>query len=245
MHTTWRNAIIIGTSHIADESVKEVKQIMEVHKPAIVCVELDRHRYHSLMQPSQENRKIPFSLAKRVGMTGYLFAVLGNKIQKKLGAVVNINPGTEMKTATEMGIEANAAVYLIDQTLEETLRDFSDKFTFREKFRLFRDIFFTPKEFKNLKNTKMVLSKTPPASLINKLVYAIERRYPGLFEALIGKRNRIMAKKIFGLSHANPAKKVLVVVGAGHVPGIHEELKRLERSVDVVEASSIQIPQPI
>ncbi len=39
------NIILIGTAHISEESVNEVRQAIETYKPDIVAVELCQRRY--------------------------------------------------------------------------------------------------------------------------------------------------------------------------------------------------------
>jgi pheromone shutdown protein TraB len=40
---------IIGTSHVAQDSVNRVSEYIESHRPDIVAVELDARRAHALM----------------------------------------------------------------------------------------------------------------------------------------------------------------------------------------------------
>ena len=40
--------ILIGTAHVSDKSVAEVKEAIEKYKPAVVGVELDEARYNEL-----------------------------------------------------------------------------------------------------------------------------------------------------------------------------------------------------
>ena len=53
----YKNIIIIGTSHIAPESVKFVKEKIREEKPEIVAIELDKDRMMSLLQQQKEKNK--------------------------------------------------------------------------------------------------------------------------------------------------------------------------------------------
>ena len=46
-----REFILIGTAHISQESINEVKQYIEEEKPDCVAIELDDGRYESLKNP--------------------------------------------------------------------------------------------------------------------------------------------------------------------------------------------------
>ena len=53
------NIILVGTAHISKDSVEEVKQVIEEHKPDIVAVELCKRRYESITNKDQwENTPI-------------------------------------------------------------------------------------------------------------------------------------------------------------------------------------------
>ena len=60
------NLEIIGTSHIARESVEAVEGYIESRRPDIVAVELDARRAHALMHGSES--KLSFKLIGIVGL---------------------------------------------------------------------------------------------------------------------------------------------------------------------------------
>ena len=54
----YQNLTIIGTSHIAQQSLDDVKKAIEEGKPDIVAIELDSKRLHSLFR--KKDAKISF-----------------------------------------------------------------------------------------------------------------------------------------------------------------------------------------
>ena len=60
------------------------------------------------------------------------------------------------------------------------------------------------------------LTKVPPKTLINRLMKKVKKRYPNLYAVLVEERNIIMANNLRNLLDANPDKKIVAVVGAGH-----------------------------
>ena len=50
----YKNLTIIGTSHIAKQSLDEVKDAIEGEKPDIIALELDKQRLYALMQAKKE-----------------------------------------------------------------------------------------------------------------------------------------------------------------------------------------------
>src|SRR3989338_5476333 len=86
---------LLGTSHIAQESIDQIAQHIQSQKPSIIALELDTQRAKALKEAGP--RKIPLSSALHIGFKGYLFAKLGQYAQQKLGGSVGIEPGAKMK----------------------------------------------------------------------------------------------------------------------------------------------------
>jgi pheromone shutdown-related protein TraB len=215
----YKNVKLLGTSHIAKESIEKINKEFIDLNPDIVCVELDSKRLHALLT----DQKPDYSLKgiKQYGLTGYLFAVVGGFIQQKLGNVVGIKPGSDMLTAVKISKSSNKQLFLVDQDIEITLRRFSKTFTFREKFRLIWDIMRAPFN----KKMNIDLSKVPKEELITKLMGDMKIRYPNLYMVLIDDRNKVMAKNIYHIMSKNVDKKILVVIGAGHEKELLELIK--------------------
>lgn len=202
---------IIGTSHIAPESLKLVKRVILEKEPNIVAVELDRKRLQALIRGGSS--KASFSDIRRVGLKGWIFAAFGSWASKKLGAKVGVMPGSDMLGAVRAARKVNAKIALIDQDIEITLRRFSCALTWKEKWAFFSDlvkgVFFR-------RGVKFDLSKVPPKQLVRKLLDEVKVKYPNVYRVLVDERNHFMAKKLAELVKANPDSLIVAVVGAGH-----------------------------
>ena len=227
------NLILIGTSHIAKESVNKVKKTIIDKKPDIVAVELDAKRFYGLMH-SKVKAKFSFYSLRRVGLTGFIFALIGSWASKKLGKLVGVQPGDEMKQAIKSAKKIKTKIALIDQDIEITLARFSKEFTAKEKWRIFVDIFnglfFKKREMEKYGIKNLDLSKVPEQELITKLIDMMRIRYPSLYKVLIHERNVYMAKKLQDLMSSNPYKTIVAVVGAGHIDGMRELLESTKYS---------------
>lgn len=220
----FRNLIVIGTSHIAKQSVKEVEDVITKERPSIVALELDRGRFYALVHNIRG--RIGVKDIKNIGFKGYLFARLGEFAERKLGGHVGVNPGEEMLKAAKVGGEIGCKIALIDQKIEVTLKNFSKEITWREKWRFFIDIM---KGFLSKKHRISIdLKKVPEKDLIAQILKQTKERYPNFYKVLVEDRNRFMAKKLFKLM--KNFDKVVVVVGAGHEDDLIEDIKQLERA---------------
>ncbi len=244
----YNNLEIIGTSHIAKQSLEEIKAAFERKKPAVVCVELDSKRLQSLL--SGEKSKVSLSSIRQIGVKGYLFAAIGGWLQRKLGNIVGSMPGSEMKLAVELAKKNNAIIALIDQDIEITLRKFSQRLTWKEKLRFawdaLKSILFKKQAMKELGvESEIDLAKVPDRKLVKKLIKQLEKNYPNVYAVLVKERNNIMANNIFRLIQKFPNDQILAVVGAGHEEDMIEMVKkRAEGKIDVVQAFSATMIMP-
>ena len=203
----YKNLIIIGTSHISKQSINKVKQTLLKTKPDIIAIELDKKRFLSLIQ----NKKLNLKDIKHLGLKIFLLNALGSYIQKKLGKIVQTEPGSDMKTAIQIAKKINAKIALIDQPVDITLKKLT-KTPLKEKLRFVKDILrdiFIKKQ-----RIEFDLTKVPSQSLINKLIKKLKKDYPYIYQVLIKERNQIMAKNLYNLMLNN--KSVVAIVGAGH-----------------------------
>lgn len=220
---------IIGTSHIAAQSIKEIKSAFSSFKPEIVGVELDVQRASALL--SGEKRNLSLAVIRVLGVKGYLFAKIGQYVQQKLGKSVGIIPGADMKTALELAKEYKVQVALIDQPLPMTLQNFSKQLTWKEKGRFIADmikgLFFPKKQMREMGLDMFDLRKVPEKELIATMMKNLQKRYPNVYKTLVEDRNKYMVRKIVQLLRSHPEKKILVVVGAGHKEGMEELLQKM------------------
>ena len=215
---------IIGTSHIAKQSVKEIAEAMDSFNPEIIAVELDRDRALALMQ--NQRNKVSMAEILRIGAKGYFFAKIGQFVQQKLGKMVGMAPGSDMKTALELARKNNLKTALIDQPIRITLKNFSRNLTWKEKGRfvgdLIKSLVMPKKQLEQFSLENFDLRKVPRAELIETMMNSLKQRYPSIYKSLVEDRNRYMVRKLVGLAKENPEAKILAVVGAGHKKGMEE-----------------------
>lgn len=214
----YNNLYVIGTSHISKESVKEVNESITNLKPNIIAIELDQQRLQVLL--SKQKQKISLAQIKSIGLKGFLFSVIGSYLQKKLGKVVGIEPGSEMKKAVILAKKFKIKIALIDQNIQITLKKLSKRITFKEKMRFLKEIILSPFSKEKI---QIDLAKIPETKLIEKLKEKLKEDYPSIYLTLIEERNIIMAKSLNKLMQ--DYKVVLAVVGAGHENDIIKLLK--------------------
>lgn len=207
-----KKLVLLGTSHIAKQSLKEVESAIKRGKPDIVALELDRKRLAALLEKKRPKPKLRD--IKRIGIKGFLFSLIGAWAEKKLGEKVGVKPGAEMKLAFELAMKRKLKIVMIDQDIEITLKKISKRLTWKEKWHFVVDAF---KAFVLRKKEIMFdLRKVPSERIIKKMTSKVKKRYPNIYEVLVVERNEIMARNIANLCTQHPDSKILAVIGAGH-----------------------------
>ncbi len=220
-----KNLILIGTSHIARQSINEVAKTIEEEDPDIVALELDKGRLVGLI--SDKKRGPRLQDIRRIGLKGYLFSLIGGYIEAKLGKYVGVKPGEEMVTAFRLAQKNKKRVALIDQEIQITLKRFSKAFTWKEKWHLVVDIF--KGIFSKKHRIKFDLTKVPDKKMIKKMIDQVKERYPSLYKVLVEERNEVMAKNLHHLMGKFEGEKIVAVVGAGHEKEMIDIIKKLEK----------------
>lgn len=217
----YKNLAIIGTSHIAKQSLDDVEKAILEGKPDIVALELDKKRLYSLFQ--DKKRGIRIYDIRRIGIKGFIFALIGAWAEKKLGKLVGVSPGSEMKKAVKLAKKHKIKIALIDQDIEITLKRFSESLTWKEKRNFVVDIFKAV--FVRKKVIIFDLTKVPSKKTIKKLVAQVKERYPNIYKVLIEERNVVMARNLKHIMSQNQDKKILAIIGAGHEEDILNLIK--------------------
>ena len=206
----YKKLVIVGTSHIAESSLKEIEFVFNKENPDLIAVELDQQRLYALLSNQKPN--YPLSMIKELGFKGYLFALFGSLIQQKLGDIVGIKPGSDMLRAVQLAKLNNKKIALIDRDVRITLARLSKAISWKEKFNFIIDFFTAPFS----KKMKINLKTVPEKELIKKLLGLLKKRYPGIYRVLVEERNKLLALKLKTLLENYPDQKIMAVLGAGH-----------------------------
>ena len=128
---------IIGTAHVSEESVNEVKDAIYEQHPEVVAIELDRGRYIRLKQQMmgiEQDDTISVSKIIKENKVGlFLTTTLLSYFQSKIGADLDVAPGSEMVGAIEASEDLGIPIALIDRDINITLQRALNKMGFIEK----------------------------------------------------------------------------------------------------------------
>ena len=218
--------VIIGTAHVSEKSVAEVKAAIKNLKPDVVAVELCRGRYDSLKGNVQESQVPIKDILSEGKVYYYVIQWLLAYMQKKIGEDMGVKPGAEMLAAIEEAEIIGANVALIDRDIHVTLQRFWGKMKFMEKIKMIGSL--VGGLIGIGKGSEIDIDKITEQDVVTSLVSELRSFAPTAAEVLIDERDAYLAGSILKVA-AGGNKTIVVVIGAGHKPGISSYLKNPRR----------------
>ena len=225
------NLRILGTAHVATASVEAVRHHIAEYQPDIVAVELCKSRHEALTSDRRLDKEGLLKVVKEGKAPLVLIQSLLAAEQRKLGLDEGQQPGAELIAAVEEAKAAGLEVALVDRDIQVTLRRAWKNMRFIEKFRVLKSLLGQDDE----EEVPDVNTLLDDSDLLSSLMEELRGFSPGAGKVLIDERDEYLATKISAL---NTEKKVLAVVGAGHLAGIKEYL--VENKCDINRIKQLQ-----
>jgi pheromone shutdown-related protein TraB len=244
-----RDFKLIGTAHVSRESIEEVKNIIREEKPDMVCVELDQGRYNSIAK-NDNWEKLNLSKVFREGKGFLLIAnlVLGS-FQKRLGNELGVKPGEEMIAAIQTAQELGLPYSLCDREVQTTLRRAWSSCGFLSKSKLLASLLASA--FTTEKLSEQEIENLKDKNELDGMMSELADYLPGVKKTLIDERDRYLAAKIWTSApsavknaEGEANKKIVAVVGAGHIQGIVSHLEKLEKGEETSEINELDVIPP-
>jgi pheromone shutdown protein TraB len=113
---------LVGTAHVSQKSVEDVRAAIEEFQPDIVGVELDQGRFISLTQETADPTVT--EILKGGNFARLIVQWILAFIQQRIGAETGVKPGAEMLAAIEEAEAHQKPVALIDRDIRITLSRF-------------------------------------------------------------------------------------------------------------------------
>ncbi len=205
---------LIGTAHVSRESADLVGRVIEEEKPDTVCVELCPSRYQAI---TQKDRWQNTDLVKVIrGKKAFL--LLSNLMlayfQKKIGQKFGIKPGEEMLRAIQVAEATGAQIHLADRDIRTTLSRTWRLMGLWTRIKLLAQFLTSPGAWDDIKEED--IEKMKEMDVLETVLSEIGKAFPEIRRVLIDERDQYLAHEI----RTAPGKKIVAVVGAGHVPGV-------------------------
>ena len=230
---TEKEVILVGTAHISKESMELVKKTIDEELPDVIGVELDRDRLEQLLSGKKWQETNLVEIIKTGKTYLFLLNIFLSNMQRQIGKQVGIQPGAEMLTALKLAQEKQLPIQLLDRDVKITLKKAFSEMSLGEKIKLgtsFLGGFFGAGE----KVTVEKIEELKKEDLINNLMKELGKQFPSIKKVLVDERDLYISEMI---KHS-PGKKIVAVVGAGHIEGIVSHLSS-DKKIDLNELNKI------
>ena len=228
-----KQILLIGTAHISQSSVDEVNHVIEQEKPDTVCIELCSSRYQAMMDKDQWKNMDIFKVV-REGKSFLLFAnLIMTAFQKRLGSQLGVKPGAEMLAAAQASERVNAELLLADRDVKITLQRTWRGMPFWGRMKVLSQLLASL--FIREEISKEEIEKLKESDALSEAMQMLADQSPEMKRILIDERDQFMAEKI----RQSNGKRIVAVVGAGHVRGLTAEL---EREHNLAELETVPSP---
>ena len=220
---------LVGTAHFSEESNRDVQTTIRKVQPSIVVLELCSSRLailsldeKTLLEESSHLslEKIRQNIGEQGLVQGVMYTLLLS-LSAHLTRELGMAPGGEFRTAFKEATKIpGCKVQLGDRPVHVTLKRAISSLSFWQKTRLASSILFSKESI-----SKEEVEKCKDKDLLTKMLTEITGEYPSLSQVLVHERDTYLTYSLQLASAASikNGKKVVGVVGIGHVPGIVEK----------------------
>jgi len=194
--------------------VEDVRATIERVHPDTICVELCAARYQAFRQPDNWKRMNIFRVIKEGKAIFLLSQLVMTSFYKRLGDQLGVRPGAEMLEGIALAEERGVNLVLADRDVQVTLKRTWGRLNLWNKLKmasfLIGNIFVEPDiDDKTINDLKQ-------QDQLEGVLESFSKSFPSMKQTIIDERDIYLAQKI----REAEGKKVVAVVGAGHVAGI-------------------------
>ncbi|MCS3900800.1 TraB family protein [Methanococcus voltae] len=212
-----------------DENLQDESGIQENISYDLMPINLKN--YHILKLPLEDKPMDLMSAIKNNKMSQYLLHNILADFQKSIGEKFDIKPGSEMKEAISLSINAQKPLLLMDRPIDITLSRLINSMSLKDKIKLFTDLYSNDSE--DIEIDKETINEMIGSA--DELIEILKDASPTFYTVLVDERDKYMAKNLYDYSFGRD--KIVAIIGAGHKKGIINYLKDLEdkKTINVLE----------
>ncbi len=216
-----RETVLVGTAHVSRSSAEEVAAVIRAERPDRVCIELDEARFRT-MSDQQSWTEIDVYRILREGKGLFMLAtlVLGS-FQRRLGKELGVQQGGEMRAAVDTAKELGIPFSFCDRDIQITLRRAWAKAGLWGRAKMLAAMMASVITREKLSEEE--IERLKERNALEEMMDELAEYLPAAKAVLIDERDRYIAAKI----HGAEGRRIVAVVGAGHLKGIEAEVRAL------------------
>ncbi|WP_038052825.1 TraB/GumN family protein [Thioalkalivibrio sp. ALJ1] len=215
--------VVLGTAHVSRASADKVRALVDTGAFDNVAIELCESRQRAMLDPDAVGRMDLFSVMRK-GQAPMIAASLAlGAYQQRLADQYGIEPGAEMRAAMDGALDRGLPLALIDRDIGLTLRRTYRAVRWWERMGLIGGLFSSVLSREKIDASE--IERLKEGDMLESTFSEFAEQSEDLYRTLIEERDHYMAAHLRRLA-ANPETRcILAVVGAGHLPGIAEQVQ--------------------
>ncbi len=234
--------VLLGTAHVSRASVTAVTEMAGTGNFDAIAVELCPARHQALTK-QQQWKEMDLYRIIREKKAGLVMANLAlGAYQRRIAEQFGIEPGAELKAAADAAIEHDIPLQLIDRDLATTLKRSYRAVPWYKRIMLSTGLIMSTVSSEEIDEEQ--IEKLKEGDILESTFTEFAEQSPELYEALIAERDRFMAARLRQENTNNAGKRILVVIGAGHLEGLAKYLASDQQDPQPEIESLSQLPPP-
>lgn len=234
--------VLLGTAHVSRTSVEAVTELAGSGDFDAIAVELCPARHHALTR-QQQWKDMDLYRIIREKKAGLVMANLAlGAYQRRIAEQFGIEPGAELKAAADAAQAHDVPLQLVDRDLATTLKRSYHAVPWYKRILLSTGLVMSTVSSEEIDEEQ--IEKLKEGDILESTFTEFAQQSPELYEALIAERDRFMAARLRQENRDNAGKRVLVVIGAGHLEGLSKYLANDRQDPRAEVESLSRLPPP-
>ncbi len=234
--------VLLGTAHVSRASVDAVTEMANSDGYDAIAVELCPARHQALTK-QQAWKDMDLYRIIREKKAGLVMANLAlGAYQRRIAEQFGIEPGAELKAAADAAVAHDLPLQLIDRDLATTLKRSYRAVPWYKRMMLTTGLIMSTVSSDEIDEEQ--IEKLKEGDILESTFTEFAEQSPELYEALIAERDRFMAARLRQENLDNEGKRILVVIGAGHLEGLANYLETDQQDPKAEVEKLSQLPAP-
>ena len=215
---------LVGTAHVSKLSVEMVEEKIGTGDYDCIAVELCAPRLENITNQAWWKNLDIYQVFKKKKAGLLLINLALTAYQKRLAERIGVEAGKEMIRSVELAREKGIRLEVIDRNISTTLHRLVTEVSFWQKFKIVGGLIagvFVGEEI-----SEEQVEDLKRGDMLHAVVSEFGEELPEIKRVLIDERDEYMVGRLSQISEAFHApKKILALVGAGHLIGMMPNLK--------------------
>ncbi len=220
---------LLGTAHISRASADKVTELLQSGDFDSVAIELCYSRHRSIIDPDALAKMDLFQVIREGKATMVAASLALGAFQQRMAEKLNIKPGAEMRAAIEVGDQLKMPVLLIDREIGTTLKRVYRRVGFWQRMNLIAGLMASVVSRHEVSEEE--IERLKEGDILESTFAQFAEEAKELYTPLVDERDKFMAARIKQEVRKGSHRKLLVVIGAGHLKGIVNYLQNWDDSI--------------